>query len=196
MPEPKPRPAAEDAREDGEDAAAPEGEAEAPQSEAERLAAELAEVKDQLLRALAEADNQRKRAAREREEVARYAIANFARDMLSLADDLERALEVAPAAGGNGQGAIAPLIEGIEITRRGLQAALDRHGITRIEPLGEKFDHNQHEAMFEVESADAEPGTVVQVVQPGYRIHDRLLRPARVGIAKPPAAGAQVDTEA
>ena len=193
MSDPKPRPAEDEQPEGAEATPAAEP---PPQSEEQRLAGELAEVKDQLLRALAEADNQRKRAAREREEVAKFAIASFARDVLALADDLERALMSAPAAGGDGQASIAALIEGIEITRRGLQAALDRHGITRIEPLGEKFDHNQHEAMFEVESADAEPGTVVQVVQPGYRIHDRLLRPARVGVAKPPGAGERLDTEA
>ena len=88
------------------------------------------------------------------------------------------------------------LIEGVEMTRRNLDSTLDRHGLTRIDPLGEKFDHNFHEAMFEVETVKTEPGTVVQVIQRGYRIHDRLLRPARVGIAKRPPGGGGFDTEA
>ena len=194
MAEPKPQTDAPEPQAAAEADSAPA--AEAPASAEDVLRAELAELKDQLLRALAEADNQRKRAARERDETAKFAIAGFARDLVQVADDLERALANAPRAGGDGQASIASLVEGVELTRRSLQAALDRHGITRIEPLGEKFDHNQHEAMFEVESADAEPGTVVQVVQPGYRIHDRLLRPARVGVAKPPGAGERLDTEA
>jgi molecular chaperone GrpE len=88
------------------------------------------------------------------------------------------------------------LVEGVEMTRRNLESALDRHGLTRIDPLDEKFDHNFHEAMFEVETNAKEPGTVVQVIQQGYRIHDRLLRPARVGIAKRPVGGDGIDTEA
>jgi len=194
MAEPKPQSDAPEPQAPAEAEGVPAGEA--PPAAEELLRAELAELKDQLLRALAEADNQRKRAARERDETAKFAIAGFARDVVQVADDLERALASAPRAGGDGQASIASLVEGVELTRRSLQAALDRHGVRRIEPLGERFDHNLHEAMFEVETADAEPGTVVQVVQHGYRIHDRLLRAARVAVAKPPAPGAGVDTEA
>lgn len=181
---------------------APEAEAEKPaegaeeESEEARLRLQLAELKDHLLRALAETENLRRRAERDREETAKYAIAAFARDMVAVADDLARALASVPADLGGGDERLGPLVEGIEITRRALETALDRHGVSRIDPLDEKFDHNLHEAMFEVEVADKEPGTVVQVVEQGYRIHDRLLRPARVGVARRPPAGGGVDTEA
>ncbi len=157
---------------------------------------ELASVKDQLLRALAETENVRGRAKRDLEDAAKYSIANFARDMASVADDLGRAIGSVPQDAAADEGALKALVEGVEMTRRNLEATLDRHGLTRIDPLDEKFDHNFHEAMFEVETRDKEPGTVVQVIQQGYRIHDRLLRPARVGIAKRPPAVDGIDTQA
>ncbi len=156
---------------------------------------ELTSLKDQLLRAMAETENVRNRAKREREDATKFAIANFARDMASVADDLGRALASVPEDAATDEGALHALIQGVEMTRRNLDSTLDRHGLTRIDPLGEKFDHNFHEAMFEVETVKTEPGTVVQVIQQGYRIHDRLLRPARVGIAKRPPGGG-LDTEA
>jgi len=174
------------------DAAAEGGEAEDTVDPAE----ESADLKDQLLRALAEMENVRNRARREREDATKYAIANFARDMASVADDLGRALGSVPEDAAAEEGALKSLVDGVEMTRRNLESALDRHGLTRIDPLDEKFDHNFHEAMFEVETNAKEPGTVVQVIQQGYRIHDRLLRPARVGIAKRPAGGDGIDTEA
>ncbi|HXE17094.1 MAG TPA: nucleotide exchange factor GrpE [Stellaceae bacterium] len=152
---------------------------------AERLAAteaELAATKDKLLRALAEHENLRKRAQRERDEAGKYAAANFARDMLNVSDNLSRALASAPAE--NLDEPTRNLLMGVAATERELQAALERHGIKRLDPQGERFDHNFHQAMFEVENSGQPPGTVVQVLQPGYVIHDRLLRPAMVGVAK------------
>lgn len=173
--------------------AAPEAAAPPPEEagEPDPAAAEIAALKDRLLRAVAETENLRKRAARERADAERYAISGFARDMAGAADDLARALDHLPESLRKA-GDAAALIEGLELTRRNLDAAFERHGLTRIDPQpGEPFDHNVHEAMFELDAPGAEPGTVVQVVETGYRIRDRLLRPARVGVAKrrpaPPA---------
>jgi molecular chaperone GrpE len=150
---------------------------------AERLAAveaELADAKDKLLRALAETENVRRRAQREREDAARYGAQNFARDMLSVGDNLRRALESAPEAGARDN-----VMAGVAATERELLAALERHGVRKVEPQpGERFDPNFHEAMFEVEGTGRPAGTIVQVLQPGFVIHDRLLRPAMVGVAK------------
>ena len=116
--------------------------------------------------------------------------------MVGIADDLSRALDSLPEDQKSADGPLKTLVEGVEITRRNLGAAFNRQHISRIDPVGEKFDHNLHEAMFEVETADKESGTVVQVIQHGYKIHERLLRPARVGVAKKPVPPAGVDTEA
>ena len=116
------------------------------------------------------------------EDMARYAIADFARDMMEVADNLARALDHLPDPVAEGEGS-AVLREGLELIRRNLEAAFERHGLVRIDPVGEPFDPNLCEAISEMDSADAAPGTVVQVFQVGYRLHDRLLRPARVGIA-------------
>lgn len=161
----------------GDDAAA-DGEPEERDYEAE-----LAEANDRLLRALAETENIRRRSQREREETARFAIASFARDVLPVADNLRRALDSVPEDPGENE-ALGSLVGGIELTERELAAIFERHGIERIDPAGEKFDHNLHEAMFEIPTADAEPGTVVQVVETGYVLNGRLLRAARVGIAR------------
>ena len=142
------------------------------------LEAEAQALRDERLRALAEVENMRRRSERERGEASRYGATGLARDLLGVADNLRRALE-----SGAGEG----LMEGVEMVERELSTAFARHHIARIEAEGERFDHNRHQAMFEVESADAEPGTVVQVVQDGYLLHDRLLRPAMVGVAKAPA---------
>jgi molecular chaperone GrpE len=168
----------------GQDAeAAPESD-EAP-SDGEATAEEtIADLKDKLLRTLAENENVLRRAKREREETSKYAIANFARDMLGAADNLRRALDAIPEGSPGDADSTAALIEGVQLTERGLLSIFERYGITKIEPMGAKFDHDFHEAIFEVPTADAEPGTVVQVVEAGYLIHDRLLRAARVGIAK------------
>ncbi|HXP30240.1 MAG TPA: nucleotide exchange factor GrpE [Stellaceae bacterium] len=171
-------------------AGGPEGEA-APEAAAptaeERLAAleaDLAETKDRLLRALAETENVRRRAQREAADAARYAAANFAKDLLSVADNLRRALASVPE--GEAQDELTRnLLAGVAATERELLAAFERHGLKRIDPaLGDRFDHNLHQAMFEVESPDQAPGSIAQVLQPGYVLHDRLLRPALVGVAK------------
>ncbi len=156
--------------------------------------AEAAELRDRLLRALAEVENVRRRATKEREDMSKYAVSAFARDMVKIAEDLHRALESAAGTGANDA-----LVEGVKLTERELLSALERHGIRRIDPRpGEKFDHERHEAMFEVPTAEHEPGTVAHVMEAGYIIHDRLLRPARVGVAKAPpdAAPPHVDTTA
>ena len=163
---------------------------------------EAVQLKDQLLRALAEAENVRRRAQREREDAAKYAIANFARDVLQVSDNLHRALEAIPAAALAEDEALKNLHEGVTATERQLDAALERQQVKRIWPMGEKFDANLHQAMFEVPTFDHAPGTVVQVMQAGYLIHDRLLRPALVGVAKqpagetPPRGTGKVDTRA
>ena len=161
---------------------------------------EAAELKDKLLRSLADMENLRRRAQKDREDALKYGAANFARDMLSVADNLRRAIDSLPAEGEAGADALKAFIEGVALTERDLLSALERHGITKIEPMGEKFDPQFHEAMFEAPVPGAEPGSVIQVVETGYVIHGRLLRPAKVGIAKAaaPAAGPgeQVDTKA
>jgi molecular chaperone GrpE len=162
------------------------------------LAAELAEksaefaaFKDSAQRQLAEKENQRRRAENEMAESRKYGAVPFARDTLALADNLRRALAAA-AAPADDQAARAQMFDalrqGVELIDREFAAIMERHGIRRIEPLGEKFDPNWHQAMFEAEAPGAAPGSVIQVVQPGYRLHDRLLRAAMVGVAKAKAA--------
>jgi len=150
--------------------------------------AQIEALKDKLLRALAETENVRKRADREREEVAKYGITSLARDIVGIADNLRRALESVPAESKESDTRIKSLREGVALTQQEFEAVLARHGIERIEPLGELFDHNFHQAMFEIEDKEHSAGTVVQVLQEGYRIHDRLLRPAMVGVAKKTSA--------
>ena len=171
-----------------------------PDQELAAARQEAAQLKDQLLRALAEAENVRRRAQREREDAAKYAIGNFARDVLQVSDNLHRALEAIPAAALAADEALRNLHEGVSATERQLDATLERQQVKRVWPMGEKFDANLHQAMFEVQTAEQAPGTVVQVMQAGYLIHDRLLRPALVGVAKqpagdaPPAGTGKVDT--
>jgi molecular chaperone GrpE len=155
------------------------------------LEAELAEQKDRLLRALAETENVRRRAQREREDVSKYAVTSFAKDLLSAADNLRRALESLPESEVKDE-RTRSLLAGVAATERELLGVFERHGIRRIEPKGEPFDHNFHQAIFEAEREDQPSGTVVEVLQPGYVLHDRLLRPAMVGVAKgskPAASG-------
>ena len=161
---------------------------------------EVAELKDKLLRTLADMENLRRRSQKDREDALKYSSANFARDMLSVADNLRRAIDSIPEDGDPDGAALVGFIEGISLTEKELLSTLERHGIRKIDPMGEKFDPQFHEAMFEIPSAEAENGTVLQVVEVGYVIHDRLLRPAKVGIAKagpaPTGPGDQVDTTA
>ena len=155
------------------------------------LTAERDELKDQLLRAMAEMENIRRRAERDVSQSKQYGHLNFARDLLSSFDNLSAALAAAPKADSeavqNLDNGLKNLLIGIEMIAREIDQVLERHYITRINPQGEKFDYNLHQAMFEIESDEAEPGTVLQVAQPGYQLRDRLLRPAMVGVAKAPA---------
>lgn len=144
---------------------------------------EIAELKDRLLRSIADAENIRRRSERQIGDAAQYAVTGFARELLSVADNLRRTLEGLPDELKENEG-LKVFIEGLEMTERELLNIFDKQGIKKISPLGEKFDHNFHQAMFEVESADAETGTILQVIQPGYTIKDRLLRPAMVGVVK------------
>ncbi len=156
--------------------------------EAERLMkaeAERDEMKDRLLRTLADMENLRRRTEREVADARAYGVTSFARDMLNVADNLRRALESVPAEAREGmEGALQALVEGVELTERDLLKTLERHGVRRLEPQGQKFDPNHHQAMFEVPDPSVPNGTVTQVVQAGYVIGDRVLRPALVGIAK------------
>ena len=147
------------------------------------LEAELADQKDRLLRALAETENVRRRAQREREDASKYAVAGFAKDLLTAADNLRRALDSFPEAAVRDERARS-LLEGVAATERELLGVFERHGIKRIDPKGERFDHNFHQAIFEVERPETPGGTIVEVLQPGYLLHDRLLRPAMVGVSK------------
>lgn len=151
------------------------------------LEAEKTDLKDKLLRTLADMENQRRRTEREVADARSYAVTSFARDLLTVADNIRRALDSVPAearAGAKTGGALTGLVEGIELTERDLLKTLERHGVKRIEPMGTKFDPNLHQAMFELPNAEVPNGTVVQVMQSGYVIGDRVLRPALVGVAK------------
>jgi molecular chaperone GrpE len=150
----------------------------------EVLNADLADLKDRLLRAAAEMENMRRRFERDMADARQYAVTGFAREVLSIGDNLGRALEAVPDEARKEEGTMASLLAGVEMTERELLRVLDKHNVKRLEPHGEKFDPNFHQAIFEVEHEDAPHGTVVQVVQPGYSIGERVLRPAMVGIAK------------
>lgn len=155
------------------------------QGEKQRLEGEVAALKDKFLRAYAEAENIRRRAEKEVADAKTYGIASFARDVLNVADDLARALGAVEAeAKEQAEGAFKALLDGLELTERSLQKGLEKHGIRKVEPVGEKFDPNLHQAMFEVPDASVPNGTVVQVVQSGYVIGDRVLRPAMVGVSR------------
>ena len=154
-----------------------------PSKSLDELEAKISELKDQLLRTVADSENLRKRLEREKEQTRKFGIANFAKDLLSIADNLGRALDAAPNKEGIEDQAIENFVLGVQMTEQELQTAFDNNNIRKIDPLGEKFDYNFHQAMFEVEETDQEPGIVVQVLQPGYAIDDRILRPAMVGVA-------------
>ena len=161
--------------------------------------AQVAKLTDQLLRALAEAENMRRRSQREIEDARKYAVANFARDVLTVSDNLRRALDAVPE-DAEASKDLKALSEGVGLTERELLAMMERHGIRKVNPMGEKFDPNLHQAMFEADTPGADPGTVIEVAQAGFVIGERLLRPAMVGVAKKPPkaprtdAGDEVDT--
>jgi len=149
------------------------------------LEREHADMKDRLLRTLAEMENLRKRTEREIADSRLYSVASFARDMLNVADNMRRALDAVPAElRADADANVKALIEGVDLTERELQKALEKNGIRLFSPQGEKFDPNLHQAMFEVPDATVPAGSVVQVVQPGYMIGERILRPALVGVSK------------
>ena len=156
---------------------------------------ELATMKDQALRALAEAENTRRRSERELSDMAKYAVTGFARDLVNVVENLQRAVESIPAELKESNPAVANLATGVDMTMRELLTIFERQGIKRLDPMGQKFDHNFHQAVAQIDMPDAAAGTVVQVLQAGYVIHDRLLRPAMVGVASG-SAGAQVNTQA
>ncbi|MFC4171197.1 nucleotide exchange factor GrpE [Microvirga sp. GCM10011540] len=166
-------------------AAANDAEAQASPDPIAVLEAEKADLKDKFLRLMADMENLRRRTEREVADARTYAVTNFARDMLNVADNVRRAIESVPEdARAGAEGAFRGLIEGIDLTERDLLKTLERHGVKRLDPQGQKFDPNVHQAMFEVPNPDVPSGTVVQVVQSGYVIGDRVLRPALVGVAK------------
>jgi molecular chaperone GrpE len=151
----------------------------------EALNAENSQLKDRVLRTLAEMENLRRRTEREVADAKTYGVTSFARDMLSVVDNLARALEHLPAAArANADPHIQSMIEGVELTARDLEAALGRHGVRKLEPKGQKFDPNFHQAIFEAPDETLPAGTVSQVVQSGWTIGDRVLRPAMVGVSK------------
>jgi len=151
----------------------------------EMLQKEASEARDKMLRTLAEMENLRKRTAKEVSDARAYGISGFARDVLDIADNLQRALDAVPAeVKANADPGLTALIEGVELTERSLLNALEKHGVKKFDPSGEKFDPNFQQAMYEVPDPSVPAGTVVQVVQAGYMIGERVLRPALVGVAK------------
>lgn len=159
-----------------------------PEDSMEEYQAEIARYKDMYLRAMAETENLRARSKRENEDTAKYAATRFARDMVGVLDNITRAYTSISEDAKAASDVVKQVAEGIDMTVKDLLNIFERNGIRRIEPFAEKFDHNFHQAVAQVESAEAEPGTVLQVLQAGYVLHDRLLRPAMVTVvaAAPP----------
>lgn len=149
----------------------------------EVLKAERDEMRDKMLRAMAEVENTRKRAERIQADTSKYAVAGFARDMLDIADNLRRAIEAVPESERQAD-LVKNLLEGVEATERVLLNNFEKHGIRKIAPTEGRFDPNFHEVMFEADGTGKEAGEIIQLLEAGYVIHDRLLRPARVGVAK------------
>ncbi|MBP0615836.1 nucleotide exchange factor GrpE [Jiella mangrovi] len=156
------------------------------------LEAENADVKDRLLRLAADMENLRRRTEREIKDARTYAVTGFAREMLSVADNLSRALDAVPEEHRSDESSgLKALIEGVEMTEKGLISTLEKHGVRKLDPEGQRFDPNFHQAMFEIPNPNVPNGTVLQVVQAGYAIGERVLRPAMVGVSKGgPKAGA------
>jgi len=152
-----------------------------PFTELENLYAENAALKDRVLRAMAEVENVRRRAEKEVADARAYGASNFARDMLTFADNLGRAIESAPK---DAEGALKTMIEGVGVIAADFQSRLARHGVKKMEPQGQKFDPNQHEALFEIPDESVPTGTVLQVMEAGYTIGERVLRPAKVGVSR------------
>ena len=185
----KPRTPPNETARDGEDATLAEA-AVSAEDMALKLEQEKAELKDKLLRALAEMENLRRRTEKEVADTRSYAVSAFARDMLSVADNLRRAIETVPSEARKEDGVLAGLIEGIELTEREFVKVLERHGVRKVDPAGEKFDPNLHQAMFEAPHDNLAKGQVHTVIQPGYAIGERVLRPALVGVSSGTQAAA------
>jgi molecular chaperone GrpE len=166
------------------------------------LEQQVADMKEQALRAMAETENMRKRTERERGDMQKYAITSFAKDLLAVSDNLRRALDTVPDDAKQGNEVLENLLVGIEATERQLLKVFEQKGIKKLEPLEEKFDPNFHEVMFEAPNEDYPAGIIFQIIEPGYLLNDRLLRPARVGVSKgapdvsPENDVTHVDTEA
>ena len=152
------------------------------------MTAERDQLKEQLLRALADTENMRRRSEREAANVRKYGHTPFARDLVGALDNLGRAVDSAPDDLDSLDEPVKSLVTGIQLSWTELQSVIQKHGIATVSPKGEKFDYNLHQAMFEVPTDDVTPGMVVEVVQHGYVLHDRLLRPAMVGVSKPASA--------
>jgi len=162
----------------------------------EALTKEVADARDKMLRTLAEMENLRKRTQKEVADGRTYAIANFAREVLDIADSLQRALDAVPAdTKATADPGLKALLEGVELTERSLLNTLEKNGVKKFDPSGEKFDPNFQQAMYEVPDASVPSGTVVQVVQAGYTIGERVLRPALVGVSKGGAKAAPAASE-
>jgi molecular chaperone GrpE len=162
----------------------PEAVVKALMARSEELEAEAAKYKDQALRAMADLENTRRRLERDAEDRSKYAIANFARDLLNTADNLRRAIESVPASSLDDNEIAKNLLVGVEMTERGLLTAFEKFNVKAVAALGARIDANLHQAMFELEDPNQPSGLVVQVLQSGYVIHDRLLRPAMVAVSK------------
>lgn len=154
------------------------------QAEVETLKGQIADLTDRLLRAHAEMDNMRKRSEREKADTTKYAITKFARDVVNVADNFQRAISAVPPDAAVGNAALNSLLEGVSMTEREFFNVLERHGVKRVDPQGEAFNPHQHQAMMEMENSDVPAGTVLQVYQAGYLIEDRVLRPAMVIVSK------------
>jgi len=154
-----------------------------PEELIEKLNEEITELKDQRLRAIAELENFRKRAEKDQSDTLKYGISNFAKEIINIRDNIERAQSSISEEAKNNE-AIKSVIEGIDLIAQSVVSTFEKIGITKIVSLNEKFDHNLHQAMMEIENDDLEPGTIVQELIPGYTLHDRLLRPAMVGVSK------------
>ena len=155
----------------------------APEDLIEKLNEEITDLKDQRLRAIAELENFRKRAEKDQSDALKYGISNFAKEIINIRDNIERAQSSISEEAKNNE-AIKSVIEGIDLIAQSVVSTFEKIGIKKIESFNEKFDHNLHQAMMEIENDDLEPGTIVQELIPGYTLHDRLLRPAMVGVSK------------
>ena len=185
---------------DSEEVAVPDEPEAAPEPSPEQ---EAAEMKDRLLRALADVENTRRRAKRDVEDARKYAASNFAKDLLNVSDNLRRALDTVSEETREGDDDVKNLVLGIEMVEKELLTAFERQGVSKVDPLGEPFDHNFHQAMYEKPDTEYPNGTVAEVMQAGYVMHERLLRPAMVAVAKgggeendPPSEVDPVDTTA